>query len=551
MALSKIKGTVIADDAINADRIADGTVVASDLLDNTLTGAKLATDIAISTSGNITTTGAFTSTGINDDATSTAILLNSSQQVILYGGQIQNTNNTSNITYSGGSNSNAGANLTLFGGSHATTPNVTRFRSSATEVMRIASNGNVGIGTTNTSPRLYVVSNSNENGMILDCVGTPSNYHFDVRNDNSSIFRIDSSGNVGIGTTSPQEHLSINVALNDTEGLGLQYLTETKGGIKLSPIGGEIKMGAFNSTGTYFTSLYSNNSEAMRIDSSGNVGIGTTSPDGKFQSGAITSGSGATVGNQAGFFVGAKSKFAGATGLYQNQVSILDTANSANEGSGGALAFAGYQDVDSPTFFATIEGVKDNSTDNNYSGSLRFYTRTNGVANMTEGMRIHPGGIVSAPSGIALGVGTANTSSNVLDDYEEGTFTPTFFGSITAGTYTFANQQGHYRKIGNVVHAAFNLININTSSAGSGGVQIGGLPFTSKSSMAEVSNSLWLSRWDISNDTNFQTVLEDGSTVIRIKRMTSGASGTGIDLDITDKPSNLADIYALVTYFTD
>src|SRR5210317_942211 len=57
MALSKIKGTVIADDAINADRIADGTVVASDLLDNTLTGAKLATDIAISTTGAVALNG--------------------------------------------------------------------------------------------------------------------------------------------------------------------------------------------------------------------------------------------------------------------------------------------------------------------------------------------------------------------------------------------------------------------------------------------------------------------------------------------------------------
>jgi hypothetical protein len=81
MALSKIKGTVIADNAINADRIADGTVVASDLLDNTLTGAKLATDIAITTSGNITTTGAFTSTGIDDNATSTAITIDSSENV--------------------------------------------------------------------------------------------------------------------------------------------------------------------------------------------------------------------------------------------------------------------------------------------------------------------------------------------------------------------------------------------------------------------------------------------------------------------------------------
>src|SRR5210317_2021722 len=94
MALSKIKGTVIADDAINADRIADGTVVASDLLDNTLTGAKLATDIAITTSGNITTTGAFTSTGIDDNATSTAITIDSNEVV-----RIGNTSDTYSPTY--------------------------------------------------------------------------------------------------------------------------------------------------------------------------------------------------------------------------------------------------------------------------------------------------------------------------------------------------------------------------------------------------------------------------------------------------------------------
>ena len=70
------------------------------------------------------------------------------------------------------SNNNSGANSNMM------------FKIDGSEKVRIDSSGNVGIGTTNTSPRLYVVSNSNQNGMILDCVGTPSNYHFDVRNDN-------------------------------------------------------------------------------------------------------------------------------------------------------------------------------------------------------------------------------------------------------------------------------------------------------------------------------------------------------------------------------
>ncbi len=81
--------------------------------------------------------------------------------------------------------------------------------------------------------------------------------------------RIDSSGNVGIGTTSPQSIVGINVGLNDTKGLVLQYSGDAKGGILLNPIGGEVRMGSINSTGTYFTTFYANNTEQMRITSAG------------------------------------------------------------------------------------------------------------------------------------------------------------------------------------------------------------------------------------------------------------------------------------------
>ena len=90
---------------------------------------------------------------------------------------------------------------------------------------------------------------------------------------------ITSDEKIGIGTSSPQEDLSINVSLNDTEGLGLQYSNETKGGIKLNPSGGEVRMGAFNSTGTYFTTLYSNNTERMRIDSGGQLVVTANKPN--------------------------------------------------------------------------------------------------------------------------------------------------------------------------------------------------------------------------------------------------------------------------------
>ena len=86
-------------------------------------------------------------------------------------------------------------------------------------------------------------------------------------------------------------------------------------------------------------------------------------------------------------------------------------------------------------------------------------------------MRIHSNGVTSKPSGVALGVGTANTASNVLDDYEEGTWTPTAVGGLGSLTATDC----HYTKVGNVVHLAGRVSgfgSIDTST-----LQFGGLPF--------------------------------------------------------------------------
>ena len=59
---------------------------------------------------------------------------------------------------------------------------------------------------------------------------------------------------------------------------------------------------------------------------------------------------------------------------------------------------------------------------------------------------------MSAANGIALGVGTANTASNVLDDYEEGTWTPGYGGTTgSTGSLAYNTQTGRYTKVGNKV----------------------------------------------------------------------------------------------------
>ena len=79
-----------------------------------------------------------------------------------------------------------------------------------------------------------------------------------------------------------------------------------------------------------------------------------------------------------------------------------------------------------------------------------------------------------ASKGIYLGVNSA-TAANLLNDYEEGTWTPTAKGGSTAGTEPTGN--GRYTKVGNLVHVDFSFVNVTIGSA-SGDLQITNLPFT-------------------------------------------------------------------------
>ena len=104
-------------------------------------------------------------------------------------------------------------------------------------------------------------------------------------------------------------------------------------------------------------------------------------------------------------------------------------------------------------------------------GRLGFWTTADGAASPTERMRIHSGGVVSIPGGIELGSALDATAANTLDDYEEGTYSPTFTGSSASGTQGYSYQNGRYIKIGHLVHCFFDM-NITSSSGMSGAPQI-------------------------------------------------------------------------------
>ncbi len=73
---------------------------------------------------------------------------------------------------------------------------------------------------------------------------------------------------------------------------------------------------------------------------------------------------------------------------------------------------------------------------------------------------------------------SASSDANTLDDYEEGTWTPSFGGGGSDPTVTYGGDRiGRYTKIGNLVYVSARLP-VATVSGGSGVLLIRGLPFT-------------------------------------------------------------------------
>ena len=87
--------------------------------------------------------------------------------------------------------------------------------------------------------------------------------------------------------------------------------------------------------------------------------------------------------------------------------------------------------------------------------------------------------VMSTGQGIDFSANTnaAGMTSEILDDYEEGTFTPTIVGTTVAGAGTYTTQVGTYTKIGRLVN--FQIYLNWSAHTGTGDMNIGGLPVTS------------------------------------------------------------------------
>ena len=259
--------------------------------------------------------------------------------------------------------------------------------------------------------------------------------------------RLDTSGNLGLGVT-PSAWGATAKAIQINTG-GVVYSTGASAGI-----GSNFYYDGTNSkylTTNYASSYYQSNgshawniaasgtagnaitfTQAMTLDASGNLGIGTTSPTQKlhvYESTAATDVFTRIGNTTAGLNVGVLSSGIGSVNMTSNY----------------ALAFS---------------------------------------TNNTERMRITSDGylrMASGSGGIQFNGDTA--AANALDDYEEGTFTPTLTYT-TPGTVsvTYATRLGFYTKVGNLVTVSMTIVlSAFTKGTATGDLRLTGLPFTSNS----------------------------------------------------------------------
>ena len=116
-------------------------------------------------------------------------------------------------------------------------------------------------------------------------------------------------------------------------------------------------------------------------------------------------------------------------------------------------------------------------------------------------MRIHAGGNVDIRTGnlvistsgngisFAATSGAAGMTSELLDDYEEGTFTPAVTSGLSGGAISYNSRSAKYTKVGNLVTFTMHM-NINSATLDSGTLKFGGLPFTTANT-SHVSGGMW------------------------------------------------------------
>jgi hypothetical protein len=360
--------------------------------------------------------------------------------------------------------------------------------SAATNIYGFAAQSSLAVATNTYGFYGNIASGSNRYNVYM--AGTADNYF---------------AGNVGIGTASPGVRADISgVMRSSTWSLSGTGVTGGTAAFSAGTVSTDANWGFYFRAGTSSSAIaeYSFRNladvERMQISAAGNVGIGgTASAFAKVEVlGTLPTSSNATnafraagtipsgTTSDANLFVTVASTAAASFTLtnlrHYNAFFLSKGASSAITNQYGFFADASLTEAtNNYGFYSNIA-----------SGSNRwnFYaagTAANYMAGTLQtGSTIGVGAATPATSGAGItfpGTQSASSDANTLDDYEEGTYTPTFGGTSSNPTVTYTTQSGAYTKIGNMVYLYARIV-ISAVAGGSGALQIS-VPFTPRSGL--------------------------------------------------------------------